>query len=65
MEAIMQVIQLQNGSYAVKSIGGSTLNTILGQFATRAEAEEWMMRHTVLSRAGSGLIHPGDGQAVA
>ena len=65
MEAVMQVALLQNGHYAVKSIGGVTLNRILAQFETRAEAEEWMMRHTSLSRAGSGIMHPGDGQAVA
>lgn len=61
----MQIVQLRDSRYAVKSIGGNTLNRILAEFASKIEAEEWMMRHTALARAGSGLLLPGGGEAVA
>ena len=65
MEAVLQVTQLQNGHYAVRSIGGSTLNVILAEFATLAEAEEWMMRRSLRSSAATAIMRPGDGSAVA
>ncbi len=65
MEAVMQVIALPNGHYAVRTLGGNMLSTTSGEFATQAEAEEAMMRRTLFPRAGSGIMRPGDGSGVA
>lgn len=65
MQAVMQVVQLRNGHYAVRSIGGSTLNTTLAEFATQVEAEEWMLHRTMGSRSDSAIMRPGDSSAVA
>ena len=65
MEAVMQVIELPDGHYAVRTLGGNALSTTSGAFATKAEAEEAMMCRTLFPRAGSGIMRPGDGSNVA
>lgn len=62
---VMQVVQLANGRFAVHSTGGNTLSHNVADFETKAEAEEWMMRHTAFSGSGSGIMKPGDGEKVS
>ena len=62
MDAVLQVVQLQNGRFAVRSIGGATLNTTLADFATEAEADEWMLRRSFSSRGSGPIMRPGDGE---
>ena len=65
MDAVMQVTKLHNGNFAVRSIGGVTLNTTLAEFATEAEAEEWMMRRSLSAQTETRIMRPGDGAGVA
>ncbi len=65
MEAVMQVVALPNGHYAIRTLGGNTLSSTSGGFATRTEAEDVMMRRTLFPQAGSGIMRPGDGSGVA
>ncbi len=65
MDAVLQVTRLQNGNFAVRSIGGTTLNTTLVEFPTEAEAEEWMLRRNLSSQGSSPIMRPGDGEAVS
>ena len=64
MDAVLQVAQLQNGNFAIRSIGGTTLNTTLAEFATQAEAEEWMLRRSFSQSGSTHIMRPGDGEAV-
>ena len=65
MDAVLQVTKLRNGNFSVRSIGGVTLNAILAEFATEAEAEEWMMRRSLSAQAATRIMRPGDGAGVA
>ena len=65
IDAVLQVTQLQNGNFAVRSIGGATLNTTLAEFATEAEAEEWMLRQRFTSHGSGPIMKPGDGEGVS
>ena len=65
MNALLRVLQLADGNYAVQSIGGAALNSISGKFSTQAEAEGAMMRQMLSSRSDAGIMRPGDGLGVA
>ena len=65
MDAVLQVSRLQNGNFAVRSIGGQTLNTTLAEFATQAEADEWMLRRNLSSQTSSPIMRPGDGERIS
>ena len=62
MDAVLQVTRLQNGNFAVRSIGGTSLNATLAEFATQVEAEEWMLRRNLASVGSSSIMRPGDGE---
>ena len=64
MNAVLQVARLQNGNFAVRSIGGATLNTTLAEFATEAAAEEWMLRRSFSAQPSAPIMRPGDGEDV-
>ncbi len=66
--ATMEVVRLPNGRYTVKTIGASTLDEDAGEFASEAEAEEWMFarseqRDAVLN--DMDIIKPGSGQGIS
>ena len=65
MDAVLQVTRLQNGNFAVRSIGGTTLNATLAEFATQAEADEWMLRRNLSSSTSSPIMRPGDGERIS
>ncbi|GGF31052.1 hypothetical protein GCM10011611_41470 [Aliidongia dinghuensis] len=68
-KATMGVVPLANGRFAVRAIGLTTLGQPPLDFATRAEAEAWVLRHAMADDeeafGGTGVIRPGDGQGVA
>ena len=39
VDEVLQVVELASGSFAVRLIGGSSLNATLAELAIRAEAE--------------------------
>jgi hypothetical protein len=60
--AFMEVVPLPNGRYAVKTTGGTTLQTPV-EFETQAEAEEYLIRQAptinephILRPGGSGNV---------
>ena len=65
MNAVLQVTRLPNDTFAVRSIGGGTLNATLAEFATQAEAEEWMLRRSFSAQPNARVMRPGDGEAVS
>ncbi len=65
MNAVLQVAQLQSGNFVVRSIGGATLNSTLAEFATEAEAEEWMLRRSFSAQPSASIMRPGDGEGVS
>ena len=64
MEVALQVVELANGNFAVRSIGGSALSVTLAEFADQTEAEEWMLRRSLSSSDTMSIMRPGDGQAL-
>jgi hypothetical protein len=67
-EVAMIVVPLANGRFGVSAICSNALNRRLGEFASRCEAEAWILQRTMADDEivqGTGLIRPGDGQGVA
>ncbi|HEV2674879.1 MAG TPA: hypothetical protein VGV37_10085 [Aliidongia sp.] len=67
-EVTMEVVALPNGRFAVQAIGSDTLDPIAGEFASRSEAEAWLLDRSMADdeRAfDTGIVKPGDGQGVA
>jgi hypothetical protein len=62
----MEVIELPDGQFAVQAIGGQTLEDSSGPFATREEAEEWMLDRTERLSLNDGphTLRPGSGQGL-
>lgn len=67
-DAVLEIVPGRNGRFAVRTIGIDALATVAGEFATRAEAEAWILGRSMADdeRAfDTGIIKPGDGQGVA
>jgi hypothetical protein len=66
--ATMEIVRLPNGRYTVKTIGASTMDDDAGEFATQAEAEDWMFDRAQEREAEFNdidVIKPGSGQGIA
>ena len=66
-EVVMVVAALANGKFAVNAVRSNALNQQLGVFDTRTEAEAWILQRTMAedeAANGTGILKPGDGQAV-
>ncbi|WP_419728862.1 hypothetical protein [Lichenicola sp.] len=64
---MMQVQKQADGRYVVRDIGGQALDDVLGVFASRREAEEWLLDRALRADEdgdGLGVMKPGSGQAV-
>ena len=62
---MLQVVQQDDGRYAVRDIGGRDLQDVLGIFPTQREADEWMLTTGMNREAradGGAPIKPGDGE---
>ncbi len=62
---MLQVVQQDDGRYAVRDIGGRDLQDVLGIFPTQQAADEWMLTTGMNREAGAGdgtPIRPGDGE---
>ena len=67
-EVAMVVVPLVNGRFAVSAIRSNALSRQLGEFASRPEAEAWILRRSMVDEEnayGTGIIKPGAGQGVA
>jgi hypothetical protein len=63
----MEVVALADGKFAVRAIGAGRLDDFLGEFATRAEAEAWLLQRSMTDDEHgyqTGIIKPGDGEGV-
>jgi hypothetical protein len=66
-EMTMIVVPLANGRFGVSAICSNALNRQLGEFASRSEAEAWILQRSMVDEElayGTGLIRPGDGQGI-
>ncbi len=63
MSTYLHVSALDNGHYALKRVGGNVISGIVGEFATRQEAEYAMMRHALFASPDARIMLPGNGQA--
>ena len=67
-EVTMVIVPLANGRFAVNAIRSNALNQRLGEFASRSEAEAWILQRSMVDDEivyGTGVLRPGDGQNVA
>jgi hypothetical protein len=67
-ELTLEVVPLPNGRFAVRQIGRDLVDGGAGEFASRAEAEAWILDHAMIEDEetfDTGVIKPGDGQGVA
>lgn len=62
---VLHVVELPDGRFGVRATGGNALGSIVAEFATRNEAEDWMIGHTRLETGNHGILKPGGGQNVA
>jgi hypothetical protein len=62
----MEVVERTDGKFVVRAIGGSRLEDDSEPFATREEADEWMLdRAERLSlNEGPHTLRPGGGQGL-
>jgi hypothetical protein len=60
----MEVVERADGTFVVRAIGGSTLEDDSEPFATREEADEWMLDRTERLSINDGphTLRPGGGQ---
>jgi hypothetical protein len=59
---MMDVIALPGGHFSVRLIEPDLLPRTVGEFATREEAEAWILRHALgedEAAAGLGILKPG------
>ncbi len=63
----MEVIELADGRFVVRAIGGATLEEDSETFATREEADEWMLDRTERLSLNDGphTLRPGGGQGIS
>ena len=64
---MIEVLQQDNGLFAVRDVGGRALDDVLGLFKTQGEAEEWLLNRNLQSDArndGPRAILPGGGQGL-
>ncbi len=61
---MLEVVQQADGRFAVRDIGGRSIDDVLGVFDTQREADEWMLSRTLTNegRTGLGIMKPGDGE---
>ncbi|HLZ65441.1 MAG TPA: hypothetical protein VKQ29_04375 [Aliidongia sp.] len=67
-EVAMVIVPLADGRFAVNAIRSNALNQRLGEFASRSEAEAWILQQSLAADEivyGTGIIRPGDGQGIA
>jgi hypothetical protein len=62
----MDIVEIAGGRFVVRAIGGGTLEDDSEPFATRAEAEEWLLDRTERSSLNDGphTLRPGGGQGL-
>lgn len=63
---MMEVLQQEDGRYAVRDVGGIALDDVLGVFDSREEAEGWLLNHVLQADEGNDglrVMTPGSGQA--
>jgi hypothetical protein len=66
--ATLEVVRLPNGRFTVKTIGASAIEEDAGEFATVAEAEDWMFDRAQERDAefnDTDVIKPGSGQGIS
>ncbi len=51
--------------FAVRSVGGTTLNHDVAVFPTETEAELWVLDRTSQSDSGGGILKRGAGEDVS
>ena len=67
-EVTMVIVPLASGRFAVNAIRSNALNQRLGEFASRSEAEAWILQRSMVDDEivyGTGILRPGDGQSIA
>lgn len=64
---MLEVVQQPDGRYAVRDIGGRSLDDVLAVFGTQREADEWMLSRTLTDEGadtGLGIMKPGAGERI-
>ncbi len=58
----LEVVELEDGRFAVRSIGGNILEAVNEIFDTKEEADEWMLDRVERGVDGPHTLRPGSGQ---
>jgi hypothetical protein len=62
---MLEVCKQNDGRFAVRDIGGPSLNDVLGVFDTQEEADEAMLQFEMTRSAGGlGVMRPGGSQGI-
>ncbi len=64
---MIEIMQRDDGQFAVRDVGGPVLDDVLGLFASRREAQEWLLDRSLRSDARDDAprpVLPGDGQGL-
>lgn len=62
---MMEVVQQDDGRFAVRDSGSRSVDDVVGVFASQVEADEWMLSQSMAqeeNRSGLHLQKPGGGQ---
>ncbi len=64
---MLEVVQQADGRFAVRDIGGRSIDDVVGVFDTQREADEWMLSRTLTDEGndtGLGIMKPGAGERI-
>ena len=64
----LDIVALPNGHFAVRATGRTVLESLLGEFDTRAKAEAWILERSMTDDERgyqTGILKPGDGEGVS
>ncbi len=64
----LEIVALSDGRFAVRATGPTVLESLLGEFDTRAEAEAWILARSMTDDEKgyqTGIMKPGDGEGVS
>ncbi len=67
-EVTLQVVTLADGRFGVRAIGSDASDEVLGDFASRPEAEAWILQRSMADEQlvfDTDVIKPGDGQGIS
>jgi len=63
----LEVVELENGRFTVRALGGLAPDLDAGEFDTKVEAEEWLFLKSEQLASGEdlGILLPGGGQGLS